>query len=57
MTVINKIYLQMLVQLLQRENLIYSYIWLFRTAWSAVNHNRTVLAGGEGGFGQPASTS
>ncbi|RCJ20301.1 hypothetical protein A6770_31830 [Nostoc minutum NIES-26] len=33
---INKIYLRVLVQLLQRENLISSFIWFFRPALSAV---------------------
>ncbi|MBH8561240.1 hypothetical protein I8748_03450 [Nostoc sp. CENA67] len=36
MNVINKIYMQVLVQLLQRENLICSFIWLFQPALSAV---------------------
>ncbi|MEA5604737.1 hypothetical protein [Nostoc sp. UHCC 0252] len=36
MTTINKIYLQVLVQLLQRENLICSFIWIFQLAMSAV---------------------
>lgn len=36
MTVINKIYLKMLVQPLQRENLISSYRWIFKPTLSAV---------------------
>ncbi|MEH2194082.1 MAG: hypothetical protein V7K98_15790 [Nostoc sp.] len=36
MTTINKIYLQVLVQLLQRENLICSFIWIFQLTMSAV---------------------
>lgn len=36
MTTINKIYLQVLVQLLQRENLICSFIWICQLAMSAV---------------------
>jgi hypothetical protein len=36
MTTINKIYLQVLVQLLRRENLICSFIWIFQLAMSAV---------------------
>lgn len=36
MTTINKIYLQVLVQVLQRENLICSFIWIFQLAMSAV---------------------
>ncbi|MBD2561053.1 hypothetical protein ACEYW6_12275 [Nostoc sp. UIC 10607] len=36
MTTINKIYLQVLVQLLRRENLICSFIWIFQPAMSAV---------------------
>ena len=36
MTTINKIYLQVLVQLLGRENLICSFIWIFQLAMSAV---------------------
>ncbi|MFN6464689.1 MAG: hypothetical protein RMZ41_023125 [Nostoc sp. DedVER02] len=40
MTTINKIYLQVLVQLLQRENLICSFIWIFQLAMSAVRSIR-----------------
>ncbi len=36
MIIINKIYLQVLVQLLRRENLICSFIWIFKLAMSAV---------------------
>ncbi|BBD65077.1 hypothetical protein NIES4072_12590 [Nostoc commune NIES-4072] len=36
MTTINKIYLQVLVKLLQRENLICSFIWICQLAMSAV---------------------
>ena len=36
MTTINKIYLQVLLQLLQRENLICSFIWICQLAMSAV---------------------
>lgn len=36
MTTINKIYLQVLVQLLRGENLICSFIWIFQLAMSAV---------------------
>ena len=36
MTTINKFYLQVLVQLLQRENLICSFIWICQLAMSAV---------------------
>lgn len=36
MTTINKIYLQVLVQLLRRENLICSFIWILQLAMSAV---------------------
>lgn len=36
MNAINKIYMQVLVQLLQRENLICSFIWFFQPALSAV---------------------
>lgn len=36
MTTINKIYLQVLVQLLERENLICSFMWIFQPAMSAV---------------------
>jgi hypothetical protein len=37
MTTINKIYLQVLVQLLRRENLICSFIWIFQLVMSAVS--------------------
>lgn len=36
MTTINKIYLQVLLQQLWRENLICSFIWIFQPAMSAV---------------------
>jgi len=36
MTAINKIYLQMLVQLLRRENLICSFRWIFKPDWRSV---------------------
>ncbi len=36
MTTINKIYLQVLVQLLRGENLICSFIWIFELVMSAV---------------------
>ncbi|MBD2528824.1 hypothetical protein H6G97_04285 [Nostoc flagelliforme FACHB-838] len=36
MTTINKIYLQVLVRLLRRENLICSFIWIFQLAMGAV---------------------
>ncbi|MBG1266369.1 hypothetical protein [Nostoc sp. WHI] len=36
MTTTNKFYLQVLVQLLRRENLICSFIWIFQLAMSAV---------------------
>ncbi len=36
MTTINKIYLQVLVQLLQGENLICSFIWIFQPAVGTV---------------------
>jgi hypothetical protein len=36
MTTINKIYLQVLVQVLQRANLICSFIWICQLAMSAV---------------------
>ncbi|MEH2115083.1 hypothetical protein [Nostoc sp.] len=55
MTIINKIYLQVLVQLLRRENLICSFIWIFKLAMSAVWY-QTLLTGGEGTFGKQAST-
>ncbi|MEH1823578.1 MAG: hypothetical protein V7L22_25390 [Nostoc sp.] len=56
MTIINKIYLQVLVQLLRRENLICSFIWIFKLAMSAVCGSQTLLTGGEGTFGKQAST-
>lgn len=37
MNAINKIYIQVLVQLLQRENLICSFIWFLQPALSAVD--------------------
>ena len=36
MTAINKIYLQMLVQLLRGENLICSFRWIFKPDWRSV---------------------
>ncbi len=43
MTTINKIYVQVLVQLLQRENLICSFIWIFQLVMSAVSSIRHCL--------------
>jgi hypothetical protein len=51
MTTINKIYLQVLLQLLRGENLICSFIWIFQPAMSAVCSIRPLLTGGERRFG------